>query len=141
MNNRMQRQQAILGIVREGDVRTQSDLAARLRAAGYECTQATVSRDIAELGLVKPEGGTYAAAADERLARMVSQLVEGVSHAGNLVVVHTYAGAAAGVAGAIDEAALAGALGCVAGDDTILLAADSEDSAATIAKRLQSLQR
>ena len=72
---RQQRQEAIRGIVRAEGVKTQRDLADKLHEAGFKCTQATVSRDIVEMGLKKAPDGCYALPEEERLARLVTELV------------------------------------------------------------------
>lgn len=141
MKKRTQRQEVIREIVRDNDVRTQRDLAAKLQEAGFECTQATISRDITDMGLMKSKEGFYVLPEDQRLQRMVAELVEDVSLAGHLVVVRTYGGGAAGVAGAIDEAGLPGVLGSVAGDDTIMIATQTSGEAAEVKGALDSLRR
>lgn len=125
---RLDRQAVIRDIVRSEGVRTQRDLVDVLAARGYACTQATVSRDITEMGLRKlPEEGVYVLAEDLRLQRMVHDLVTDVRRAGNLVVIHATSGAAQGVAAALDSADLPDILGSVAGDDTILVVAATEE--------------
>ncbi|WP_270296293.1 hypothetical protein [Eggerthella sinensis] len=125
MRKRQQRHDIIRDIIREHNVKTQRDLANQLQAAGYECTQATISRDIMDMGLVKSREGYYVLPEEMRLQRMVSELVEEVHVAGNMVVVKTFSGGAAGVSAALDKASLRGALGTVAGDNTIMIAAES----------------
>ena len=80
------RQDAIRDIVRNKDVRTQRVLVDELRAMGFDCTQATVSRDIADMGLRKLPEGIYVLAEDLHLQRMVSELVTGVLRTDNLVL-------------------------------------------------------
>jgi transcriptional regulator of arginine metabolism len=140
MRKRQQRHDAIRDIIRTYPVRTQKDLAEQLRIAGYDCTQATISRDVLELGLVKAENGQYALPEEQRLARLVSDLVVSVQAACNLVVVKTSPGAAQGVSAALDAAALDGALGTVAGDDTIMIAAKSFEAAADIGAQIEALR-
>ncbi len=140
MRKRQQRHDAIRDIIRTYPVRTQKDLAEQLRIAGYDCTQATVSRDVLELGLVKAENGQYALPEEQRLARLVSDLVVSVQAACNLVVVKTSPGAAQGVSAALDAAAIDGALGTVAGDDTIMIAAKSFEAAADIGDQIEALR-
>lgn len=123
---REERQAVVRQIVRAGDVRTQRDLVERLRERGYACTQATVSRDIAEMGLRKQPEGVYVLAEDLYLKRMVRDLVTDVRRAGNLVVVHALSGTAQGVAAALDSADLPEVIGSVAGDDTILVVGADE---------------
>ena len=86
------RQDAIREIVRSKDVRTQRMLVEELKAFGYDCTQATVSRDIADMGLRKLPEGVYVLAEDLHLQRMVSELVVDVVRADNLVLVKAQPG-------------------------------------------------
>lgn len=141
MKKRTQRHDIIRDIVRQFDIRTQRDLAVKLQEAGHDCTQATISRDITDMGLLKSRDGYYILPEDLRLQRMVAELVEEVYVSGNLVVVKTFSGGAAGVAGAIDKAGLVGTLGTVAGDNTIMIAARTPLDAETIASSLDSLRR
>ena len=115
------RQDAIREIVRNKDIRTQRMLVDELKSCGYDCTQATVSRDIADMGLRKLPAGIYVLAEDLHLQRMVSELVVGVSRTDNLVLVKAQPGAASGVAAAVDAAELHDVLGSLAGNDTILV--------------------
>ena len=104
-------------------MRTQRDFVGRLVEAGYPCTQATVSRDIAVMGLEKMADGVYVLPEDLHLRRMLSELVTEVVAAENLVVVKSMPGGAQGIAAALDAAELENILGTIAGDDTILLIA------------------
>jgi transcriptional regulator of arginine metabolism len=121
MRKRRERQEAIKRIVRNERVKTQRALVDLLRAQDYVCTQATVSRDITEMGLKKLPEGVYVLAEDLHLQRMVSDLVLGVKRSENLVLVKAQPGTAPGVAAAMDAADIDGILGSVAGDDTILV--------------------
>lgn len=141
MRKRIQRHDVIRGIVREHDIRTQRELAEKLQVAGYDCTQATISRDITDMGLVKSPEGFYELPEDMRLQRMVSELVEEIYLAGNMVVVKTFSGGAPGVAGAIDKAGVVGSLGTVAGDNTIMIAAKTPEDASSIKDILDNLRR
>ena len=141
MRKRVQRHDVIRSIVRDHNIRTQRELAEMQQAAGYDCTQATISRDITDMGLVKSEGGNYELPEDVRLQRMVSELVEEVYIAGNMVVVKTFSGGAPGVAGAIDKAGVVGSLGTVAGDNTIMIAAKTTEDAEKIEQTLNGLRR
>lgn len=124
---RSDRQEVIRDIVRNESVRTQRELVDCLRERGYACTQATISRDIAEMGLCKlPTEGIYVLAEDMHLQRMVHDLVVDVRRAANLVVIHASSGAAQVVADALDSAELSDVLGSVAGDDTIIVVTSSE---------------
>ncbi len=115
------RQDSIRDIVRNKDVRTQRMLVDELKACGYDCTQATVSRDIADMGLRKLPEGVYVLAEDLHLQRMVSELVVEVKRADNLLIIKAQPGTANGIAAAIDAAELPDVLGSLAGNDTILV--------------------
>lgn len=128
------RQQAILSIIRENDVRTQAELAKELRALGFEVTQATVSRDIRELGVVKvasKDGGyRYAAPPSPlppdalgRVQRTFHDFVKDIAFSGCLLVIKTQPGSAMVVAAALDALNLEGVAGTVAGDDAVLVVA------------------
>ena len=121
------RQDAIRDIVRNKDVRTQRMLVDELKACGFDCTQATVSRDIADMGLRKLPEGVYVLAEDLHLQRMVSELVTGVQRTDNLVLVKSQPGTASGIAAAVDAAELPDVLGSLAGNDTILVIAQTAE--------------
>ena len=121
------RQDAIRDIVRNKDVRTQRTLVEELKTYGFDCTQATVSRDIADMGLRKLPEGMYVLAEDLHLQRMVSELLTGVVRADNLVLVKAQPGTASGIAAAIDAAELPDVLGSLAGNDTILVIAQTAE--------------
>lgn len=121
------RQDAICDIVRNKDVRTQRMLVDELKACGFDCTQATVSRDIADMGLRKLPEGVYVLAEDLHLQRMVSELVTGVQRTDNLVLVKAQPGTASGIAAAVDAAELPDVLGSLAGNDTILVIAQTAE--------------
>lgn len=121
------RQDAIRDIVRNKDVRTQRMLVDELKACGFDCTQATVSRDIADMGLRKLPEGVYVLAEDLHLQRMVSELVTGVQRTDNLVLVKAQPGTASGIAAAVDAAELPDVLSSLAGNDTILVIAQTAE--------------
>lgn len=129
------RQDAIRDIVRNKDVRTQRVLVDELRAMGFDCTQATVSRDIADMGLRKLPEGIYVLAEDLHLQRMVSELVTGVLRTDNLVMIKAQPGTASGIAAAVDAAELPDVLGSLAGNDTILVIAQTAEDG----ERLEAL--
>lgn len=133
------RQDAIREIVRNNDVRTQRVLVDELSARGFECTQATVSRDIADMGLRKLPEGIYVLAEDLHLQRMVSELVCGVNRTDNLVVIKTQSGTASGIAAAIDAAELPGMLGSLAGGDTVLVVAQTPEAGERFEKLISKL--
>ena len=129
------RQDAIRDIVRNKDVRTQRVLVDELRAMGFDCTQATVSRDIADMGLRKLPEGIYVLAEDLHLQRMVSELVTGVLRTDNVVMIKAQPGTASGIAAAVDAAELPDVLGSLAGNDTILVIAQTAEDG----ERLEAL--
>lgn len=129
------RQDAIRDIVRNKDVRTQRVLVDELRAMGFDCTQATVSRDIADMGLRKLPEGIYVLAEDLHLRRMLSELVTGVLRTDNLVMIKAQPGTASGIAAAVDAAELPDVLGSLAGNDTILVIAQTAEDG----ERLEAL--
>ena len=129
------RQDAIRDIVRNKDVRTQRVLVDELRAMGFDCTQATVSRDIADMGLRKLPEGIYVLAEDLHLQRMVSELVTGVLRTDNLVMIKAQPGTASGIAAAVDAAELPDVLGSLAGNDTNLVIAQTAEDG----ERLEAL--
>lgn len=128
VKRRNNRQDAIREIVRAKSIRTQRALVDELSEAGYTCTQATVSRDIADMGLRKLPEGIYVLAEDLHLQRMVSDLVLDVNRADNLVLVKAQPGTAPGIAAAIDAADLPDVVGSLAGNDTIMVVASNEAS-------------
>ncbi|TAN33217.1 ArgR family transcriptional regulator [bacterium] len=109
-----ERHQAILDLVNRGSAHTQHEIATALARRGVRATQATVSRDIQELGLVRAGSGYRSSAA------MVRELVLSVELVEPVAVIKTPPGTANLVARRIDEAALPGIAGTVAGDDTII---------------------
>lgn len=129
------RQDAIRDIVRNKDVRTQRVLVDELRAMGFDCTQATVSRDIADMGLRKLPEGIYVLAEDLHLQRMLSELVTGVLRTDNLVMIKAQPGTASGIAAAVDAAELPDVLCSLAGNDTILVIAQTAEDG----ERLEAL--
>lgn len=134
------RQEAIREIVRNKDVRTQRMLVEELKACGFECTQATISRDIAEMGLKKLPEGVYVLAEDLHLQRMVSDLVVDVLRTDNLVLVKVQPGNAPGIAAAIDAADLPDVLGSLAGDNIILVITQTAEDGMRIEALLNKLR-
>jgi transcriptional regulator of arginine metabolism len=148
-----QRQHRILRILEEQPVSSQSQLVALLEADGVVATQATVSRDLEELGAVKVRipGGTMAYAipdytrggergsSDDHLRRLMGEFVLEVAHSGNMVVLRTPPGSAHVVASAVDRAALPDVLGTIAGDDTLLCVVKESVGGAQVAAELAAL--
>ncbi|MCH3942342.1 MAG: ArgR family transcriptional regulator [Atopobiaceae bacterium] len=140
VKKRNNRQDAIRGIVREKAIRTQRALVEELAASGFACTQATVSRDIADMGLRKLPEGIYVLAEDQHLQRMVSDLVSGVARANNLVLVKAQPGTAPGIAAAIDAAELPEVVGSLAGNDTILVVASTDEAGESFESLINKLR-
>lgn len=126
------RQRAILELVREGPVETQLDLVKALTERGFSATQATVSRDIQELGLVRTVSG-YRVVAPVSVA---SELVLSMTQVQFLVVIRTPPGTANLVARVIDDSDLEGVVGTVAGDDTIIVVLGDDDAADSLRRFL-----
>jgi transcriptional regulator of arginine metabolism len=144
--NRRERQAAIVRLVREQAISTQGELAEALHASGFDVVQTTVSRDVAELGLVKvraPSGrlvyATPGATDVDRLralAAAVRRYGTAVEAAGNLLVVTTPSGYANALAQAMDEAMHPGIAGTVAGDNTIVVVVRDGTSAVALRDEL-----
>ena len=135
------RQEMILDIIKENKVRTHETLVSELSKRGVFVTQATVSRDIKELGIVKvpdSKGSIYAVSArwDNPLRKFAADVVS-VTEAGNLVIVRTHPGMASAVAAAVDKEMHNEIAGSIAGDDTIFVAAASLEIAKGIAEKLE----
>ena len=137
---KFQRQAKILELIETNEIETQEELSSRLRLLGYETTQATVSRDIKELRLIKilsPSGKyRYATSAQEaensyasRLQNIFRECVTSVAAAQNLVVIKTFPALAPAAANAIDAMRLPNALGSISGDDTVFIAMKDNESA------------
>lgn len=143
-----QRQAAILALVRDERIERQEQLRERLLARGIDVTQATLSRDIRELGLAKlvdSDGRSHYAlppAADgphPALEGLVGTLLLSVDGVGPLLVVRTAPGSANVLGSAIDRAGWRDVIGTIAGDDTLLVIARSPRARAALARRLVSL--
>ena len=144
------RHEAILELISKYDIQTQDELIEKLSEQGFDVTQATVSRDIRELKLVKESGKDgkvrYALTAkrDAQSPKFNSALTESiirVDYAGNLIVVKTYPGLANAVATCIDSVRLPEIIGCVAGDDAILVVVKTEADAASISESFRTMIR
>lgn len=143
------RQEKLLELISKYEIDTQDELIDRLRESGFEVTQATVSRDIRELNISKMTTGkgTYRYVLPKQAAptsnmKFNSALIDAlisIDYACNIVVLKTHAGLANALAVGIDAMHLDEILGCVAGDDTILLVSRSEESARHIAQRFHEL--
>ena len=141
------RQEKIIELIREYDIDTQEELAARLKEEGYRVTQATISRDIRALKLTKVTGnngksryailGEPVSPPQDRYIRVLLDAVLKVSVGQNLVVIKTAPGMAMGAAAALDALNWPENLGCIAGDDTILCACEDIPAARRFSKRLE----
>ncbi len=146
-----QRQHRIARLLEEQAVSSQAQLVELLASDGVVATQATVSRDLEELGAVKVRipGGTNAyaipehakerSAPDDHLRRVIGEFVVEVAHSGNVVLLHTPPGSAHVVASALDRAGLSDVLGTVAGDDTLILVCAEHVGGAKVASELGAL--
>ncbi len=133
------RQQAIINIIDEFDIETQDDLITHLRSVGFDVTQATVSRDIRDLQITKSQNSagkyTYSLPLDTFgksstiYGTTMMQSLRTVTRAKNIVVIKTYPGLAQAVAAGIDSQKANGVLGCVAGDDTIIIVTKDDECA------------
>jgi transcriptional regulator of arginine metabolism len=153
MSNTAARRRAIRRIIAHQPVASQLALVEQLDEAGFDVTQATVSRDLKELGAIKARddhgNSVYAlpapgAAVDETivaqaLRRVLVEFAETIVPTGNLVIITTPPGAAQVVAGAIDRGGIEGVLGTVAGDDTLLVVVADSIGGWRIAKQLEQL--
>lgn len=145
------RHKKIREIIARGEVETQEELTAALKEIGIEVTQATVSRDIKEMSLVKiPCGdGRYKYASpqekaamqtENRLHRIFHDTVESIDYSENLVVIKTIPGAAGAVAHTIDMTNWEEIIGTVAGDDTIMIIVKPKEAAEIVVERFKVLQ-
>ncbi len=155
MTSRVARQSRVVALLSSGPVRSHRELATLLLQEGIEATQATLSRDLDELGAVKLRGvdggaGVYVIPEDgspvrgvqggtDRLARMLGELLVSSDASANVAVLRTPPGAAQFLASAIDRAALPDVVGTIAGDDTIMVVARPPRTGAELAATLEAL--
>lgn len=145
------RQVAILDIIEKQEIETQEELASALNARGIRVTQATVSRDIKELRLLKvltPSGKYKYATGDQadnnltdRFIRMLAESLLSVSSANNLIVVKTLSGSANVAAEALDSMHWPEVLGALAGDNTVLLIIRSNEETITVTSRIREMMK
>ncbi len=139
----------ILELIEQYDIETQDELAEHLRRHNYVVTQATVSRDIKELRLIKAlsENGSYKYATvdkaetglQERFIRIFSQSVVNITSAGNLIVIKTITGSASAAAEAVDSMKWSEIAGTIAGDNTIFIAIKDSKVVPEMIKRFQTM--
>lgn len=154
LTSKTARQQLIVSLIERQPIASQSELATRLSAMGVTVTQATLSRDLGEIGAVKVRGASGAVYAvpgeggergtlfsaqgadvfDARLQRLLEELLVSAVQSDNLVVLRTPPGAAQYLASAIDRSVLNGVLGSIAGDDTVLVIAAADVGGRAIAQ-------
>ncbi len=148
--DRKERHRRILALIEQQRISTQGELVDLLRKEQMDVTQATVSRDIKTLNIVKmKEPGTgkqryVALGSDEdqrfnRLIKIFADAVTGVNVAGHMIVMKTMPGMAQAGASAVDALDYSGVLGCVAGDDTIFIVAGTPELAALLTERFAGL--
>ena len=145
------RQEKLLDLITRYEIETQDELIAHLKEMGFDVTQATISRDIRELKIAKMTTGkgSYRYVLPKQIdpsagVKFSSALIDSITtvdYAQNLVVIKTYPGLASAVAGGIDRMDLVQILGCVAGDDTIMVVTRDADCAEHLAKRIHDLLR
>ena len=144
------RQSKILEIVSTRDVETQEQLLQELQDAGFYCTQATVSRDIRELRIVKELTGSgtyrYSGSSKEvkgtfssRLNTIFRECVTGFDYAQNLVVIHTLPGLASAAGSAVDAMGMSFVLGTLAGDATVMIVMKDTNAAAAFCGEIKKL--
>ena len=148
---RYARQNKILELINENDIDTQEKLVEMLKANGFNVTQATISRDIKELHLVKalsPDGVyRYAAAVENdnnvsnRYLSILKDIVKNVDAAGNLIVVKTLPGCANAAAEPIDCLGFEHVVGTIAGDNTLLMVIDDQKNVASLVAQFDELLR
>ena len=146
---RYSRQNKIIELINTYEVDTQEKLASMLRENGFEVTQATISRDIKDLQLVKTlsSSGKYKYALNQskdmpvsdRFVKIFRETITSFAASGNLIVVKTLSGCAGAAGEAIDNSGLPHIIGSIAGDNTLLLIADSEDSIPGIVMEFQNM--
>jgi transcriptional regulator of arginine metabolism len=152
---RSARHARIAQLITAGPVTSQTQLARLLAESGVEVTQATLSRDLEELGAVKMRGSDGAPAsyvlppenaplrpaqsAPARLTRLLADLLTSAEGSANLAVLRTPPGAAQFLASALDKVALPGVLGTIAGDDTLVVISREPDGGPALADRLRAL--
>lgn len=146
-----QRQHRIARLLEEQAISSQGQIVEMLASEGVVATQATVSRDLEDLGAVKvripggatayavPEHSKDAASPDDHLRRVMGEFVVDVAHSANLVVLRTSPGSAHVIGSALDRAGYPDVLGTVAGDDTLILVCADNVGGADVAARLAGL--
>lgn len=146
---RLQRQLKILELIKQFEIDTQEELVDHLRADGFNVTQATVSRDIKELGLIKVASSlekkykyAYVESNEQQISskyvNLFKEAVVDIKHTGNIIVLKTIVGSANSACAFIDKLGLQEVLGSIAGDDTVIMIVDNEKDADGIIEILKS---
>ena len=148
---KISRHSMILDIIERNEVETQGELAVLLKDAGINVTQATVSRDIKELKLIKvmSESGKYkysslrttGTSINDRIVKVFKESVASIDYAGHTIVIKTLTGTASAASVAIDALDWNEIVGCVAGDDTIFVLVKKEELIEDIVKRFNKLTK
>lgn len=140
VKRRSSRQDAIRDILRKKSLYLQRELQAELQGRGFECTQATISRDMADMDIRKRPDGAYVLAEDQHLQRMVSEFVAMVRRVNNLVVITCEPGTAAGVSAAIAAVGIPEVIGAIADNQEVLVVAATDEGAGRIVKKMKDLR-
>lgn len=143
------RQEFIAKLIEDYEIGTQAELTNALREHGFDVTQATVSRDINEMHLIKVKGETkrqkYAVkttlAKNDKYVNIFKESVVSIDCAENLIIIKTYEGSASAIGFFIDKSNIDGVLGCISGDDTILVITKSTDYAKKVYNRLSEYRK
>lgn len=148
---KLKRHEKIIELIGKYDIETQDELADRLRAEGFQVTQATVSRDIRELKLSKVpgRGGRQKYALLNRQEHQMAEKYVGIlreafvsmDHAQNILVIKTVSGMAMAVGAALDNIGWKEIVGCIAGDDTIMCVIRTEEDARAVMSELEKIVR
>lgn len=146
-----ERQNAIIDLITRYEIETQEDMINRLRTAGYDVTQATVSRDIRELKLTKvlTSHGTYRYVKNHtrhnsnnvKFNNAVVDSIISVDYAENIIILKTYPGLGMAVASGVDALNIQKVLGCIGGDDTIMIVTRDKESAKDISEKIKELMK
>lgn len=148
---RYSRQNKILEIINHHEVETQDMLVELLKEAGYPVTQATISRDIKELQLIKTlsASGHYKYAIgispdqpiSDRFVKIFKETIQNISSSGNIILVKTLSGCAPAAAEAVDTLNLPNVIGSIAGDNTFMLVADDPENVPTIIQKFNDMMK
>ncbi len=149
--HRSLRQQTILEIITNNEIDTQEELCEQLRKRNFNVTQATISRDIKELKLYKVAGiqkkykyasiETYVSSVTDRMTNLFRECVLSINVAKNLIVIRTLRGNGSTVGVFVDSLQIPEIIGCVAGDDTLLVIVDTDENAYKVVDSLHEYEK